>query len=191
MSPEWILRNRGWIITRLRFDGHHPLRAEQATDLALGEIENRVRDSGWRFHGESSFRLVWLRRARLRALDLLRRDRHRPPATPPGVAHSWRVLFRLCFDRLEEEHRRVLEMYYWERRRDPEIGQILWPQEPPSTTTPRAHRTRHAAQAVLRAELLRAGMDAKTLDFDNGPFGRLGRDESWEEWEDSWDEDEF
>jgi hypothetical protein len=175
MSPEWSFKNRAWIVARLVFRGHTDVVAEEATDKALVELEQRVQASGWQFRGERHFCSVWLKRARHRAADILRRGRRRPRARPAGLAHEWRTVYQGCLERLGDIPRRILEMYYWEGLRDPAIGRALWPDEPASATTSRANRVRHEAQAALRQELLQAGLDARTLDFDYGPLGRLRR----------------
>ncbi len=174
MNPEWSLQNRSWVIANLRGRGHRQVTAEEAADTALEEIEEGVRTSGRTFRSERHFACYWRWLASKRTIDTQRRPRQQRPIPQP-LAFEWRVVYRQCLAQLEQRQQTILELYFWEGLKDREIGQRLWPGEPESTSLSRAHRERQAAQAALREVLLRAGMEAKTLDFSYGPLARLRR----------------
>ena len=174
MNPEWSLRNRNWVVANLRQRGYTQVQAEEVTDRALEELEDRALNQHWCFHNEGHFARVWLRRARRRGQDLCRR---RPPQLRPReepLAPNWLAIFETCLAGLtEDDHQVVLRLYYWEGMGDQKIGDLRWPQLAPKQRHRRARSIRIAAQTALRRVLLDEGMEAETLDFVYGPLGRI------------------
>lgn len=171
MNPEWPLRYRATIITRLEMNGFSQLIAEEAVDKSLEEIENK----GYVFNNKTHFQCVWYQRAYLRALDLARIARRRPRTKLAPLDVHWRWIFNECLNQLCEVHRSILEWSILERLTDREIGQRLFPDLPLGNAARKAREERLIAQSRLREILLRAGLDAETFDFDFGPFARLRR----------------
>lgn len=175
MNPEWSVTVRDEVLKEL-VELHFPqVLAEEAVDRALEELETRVRSRRWTFESEDHFRNVWCRRARQRAIDGHRRARRPLPAPSRGLALEWLAVFRNTLRRLSALHQRLLELRFLDGRPDREIGGLLWPNETPARAARRAWEERHAAFGELRRELVEAGFDAETLDFNYGPFGRLRR----------------
>lgn len=145
------------------------LRSEDAEDLVQRTFVGLV-EAARRFRGEGSVPALLLAIARRQLCKFLRERGRRPDARATAAdtiaaadrsptswllsAEQWNAL-RDALGQLPDDHRIVLELYYWEEMPAPQIAELL--HVSPITVRTRLHRARTLLESHLREHSGRSG----------------------------------